>query len=55
MEIEMPEGVVVVPPEEYETAPQPEKPTASSRTLATANSPHFDDTRVFSTLSSFSD
>jgi hypothetical protein len=50
MAIEMPEGVVVVPPEEDETAPQPEKPTASSRTLATANSPHFDDTRIFSTL-----
>ena len=51
MEIEIPGGVVVVPPEEDETAPQPEKLTASRITLATTNSPHFDDTRVFSTFS----
>ena len=51
MEIEMLGGGEVVPPDEDETAPQPEKPTASSRTLAITNSPHFDDTRVFSTLS----
>jgi hypothetical protein len=49
MEIEMLGGIVVVPPEEDETAPQPEKLTASSRKIATVGRPHFDDTRIFST------
>ena len=43
-------GGVVVPDDDDETAPQPEKHTASNKILAIAKSPHFDDTRIFSTL-----
>jgi hypothetical protein len=43
-------GGVVVAVDDDETAPQPERHTASNRTLATAKNPHFDDTRIFSTL-----
>ena len=49
--IDTPGGVVV--PVDDETAPQPEIHTASNKTLATAKNPHFDDTRIFSTLISF--
>ena len=48
--IEMVGGGVVVVVDDDETAPQPEKNTASNKTLATARNPHFDDTRIFSTL-----
>jgi hypothetical protein len=47
--IAMPGGVVV-PVDDDETAPQPEKSTVSNNTLAIAKNPHFDDTRVFSTF-----
>jgi hypothetical protein len=46
--IAMPGGVV--PDDDDETAPQPEKLTASNKTLAIAKHAHFDDTRSFSTL-----
>ena len=45
----MGDGVVVAEVDD-ETAPQPEKHTASIRTLARVKNPHFNDTRVFSTL-----
>jgi hypothetical protein len=43
----VPGGVVVpdVPPDDDETAPQPEKHTASNKTLGTVQSSHFDDTK----------
>lgn len=50
IEIEMPADVVVG--DDDDTAPQPEKHRASSETPAAANSPHFEDMRVCTLLSS---
>jgi hypothetical protein len=41
-------GVVV--PDDDEVAPQPVKHIPSNKTPARAKNPHFDDTRIFSTL-----
>jgi hypothetical protein len=39
-------GVPDVPPDDDETAPQPEIHTVSNKTLAIVKSPHFDDSRI---------
>jgi len=46
----MVDGVVDTVDDDETVPPQPEKHTVSSKTLARAKNPHFDDTRVFSTL-----
>jgi len=52
--IDMADGVVDTVDDDETVPPQPEKNTVSSKTLATARIPHFDDTRIFSTvISSF--
>ena len=48
--IDMVDGVVDTVDDDETVPPQPEKHTVSSRTLARARNPHFDDTRIFSTV-----